>query len=114
MWCSCGFFTRLSLLAVADFDRLVQNSQADALEALQKIPMIEEFIRQAEDTTRQAVGNLQDAARDAELARSIGHDAQETAIAAYMVSDALVNHASISKALWCIVYGFTDFGLCIN
>ena len=82
------------LTCCTDFDELVQGSKDNAEDALRKIPEIERQIREAEDTTARAVNNLADARRDAELAKSIAADAQDTAVMAADVSAPRCLHTS--------------------
>ena len=71
----------------AGFDQLVQESKDEAEEALKRIPLIEQQIEDAEDTTQRANQNLADALRDAELARNLGADADDIATMAAEVRD---------------------------
>ena len=84
---SCRVTLHVCVCVAAGFDQLVQESKDEAEEALKRIPLIEQQIEDAEDTTRRANQNLADALRDAELARNLGADADDIATMAAEVSD---------------------------
>jgi len=65
-----------TLQILLEFDQKVRDSRAGAEEAMKKIPLIEQYIRQAEDQTARARENLQDAERDAIAAKEIALTAQ--------------------------------------
>lgn len=67
------------ILLLPEFDEKVKQSKAKAEEAKKKIPGIEATIDEAVDKTEDAEDNLEDAWRNAMLARDIGAMANMTA-----------------------------------